>query len=271
MWVDFSPKVTQRRNGINRMEIPSFCLFMSATLSVYPDRPQFFRYETFSLSCSVPGGFDGWAVKRNTSSGSVVPCEVGWGRSNGSSCTIKGVYSSDSGLYWCQSERGECSNVLNITVNTGDVIMESPAHPVTEGQPVTLHCFHKERYGAISTSGFNATFYKDGVFIGIHTEGKLIIPSVSKSDEGLYKCGHPTQGESPQSFLAVTDRAQPTSVPPTPPPPHPPIMTVPRLVCFILLFVFYTAIMILCVCIYRKWAQVRADAKRRRSPNHLER
>ena len=57
-------------------------------------------------------------MKRNTSSGSSIPCKVGWGRLNGSTCTIRGVYTADSGLYWCESERGECSNVINVTVNS---------------------------------------------------------------------------------------------------------------------------------------------------------
>ncbi|XP_040887669.1 Fc receptor-like protein 5 isoform X1 [Toxotes jaculatrix] len=195
------------------MELPSLCLFMTATLSARPDRSQFFRYETLSLSCAVPGNFSGWTLRRNTSSGSLHSCEVNWGRRNGSSCINRSVYSTDSGLYWCESEHGECSNVLSITVNSGVVILESPALPVTEGDKVTLRCSYKERYGEKSTSDFNATFYKNGVFIGIQPEGQLVLPAVSMSDEGFYKCQHPLKGESPQSLLSVRELSLKTSRP----------------------------------------------------------
>ncbi|XP_040887670.1 Fc receptor-like protein 5 isoform X2 [Toxotes jaculatrix] len=246
------------------MELPSLCLFMTATLSARPDRSQFFRYETLSLSCAVPGNFSGWTLRRNTSSGSLHSCEVNWGRRNGSSCINRSVYSTDSGLYWCESEHGECSNVLSITVNSGVVILESPALPVTEGDKVTLRCSYKERYGEKSTSDFNATFYKNGVFIGIQPEGQLVLPAVSMSDEGFYKCQHPLKGESPQSLLSVRDRAQPKDVPTTPP-----VMSPDRLLCIVLLFVLYTAATILCFYMYRRRARARADAKRRTS-DHVE-
>ncbi|KAA8589937.1 hypothetical protein FQN60_013302, partial [Etheostoma spectabile] len=45
----------------------------------------------------------------------------------------------------------------------------------------------------------------------------------------------------------------------SPPPPLPPLMKpLPRrLLCFVLLFIFYTAIFIMCVYKYRKWARGR--------------
>lgn len=95
----------------------------AATLSIQPDRTQFFRYEAFSLNCAVPGNFNGWAVRRNTSMGLRVLCEDGWGRPNGSSCINNRAYSADSGLYWCESEK-ECSNTLNITVNSKTAILK---------------------------------------------------------------------------------------------------------------------------------------------------
>ncbi|XP_022625355.1 low affinity immunoglobulin gamma Fc region receptor III-like isoform X2 [Seriola dumerili] len=238
------------------MDISTLCLFLSATLSIHPDRSQFFRYETFTLSCAVPGNSSSWTLKRNTSSGSFVSCEVGWGRLRGSSCSILGVYSSDTGVYWCESKEGERSNVLDISVNSGTVLLESPALPVTEGDKVTLRCSVKGRYEEKSKSDFNATFYRNGVFIGIHSEGTMILPAVSKSDEGFYKCRHPTKGESPQSLLAVRGdvRDQPAVEPTTPP-----LMSLPRLLCTVLLFVLYTAIMIMCIYLYRRLARERMN------------
>ncbi|MEQ2285916.1 hypothetical protein AMECASPLE_036824 [Ameca splendens] len=158
------------------MEFTSICLAVAATLSIQPERRQFFRYEAFNLSCTVSGSFSGWKVMRNASE-MFSPCED-WGRPNRSSCINRSVYKSDSGLYWCQSERGECSNILNITINTGVVILESPALPVTVGDDVTLRCSYK-------------------------SAGKMILKNVLMSNKGFYKCQHPDKGESLESWLEV--------------------------------------------------------------------
>ncbi|XP_026180099.1 uncharacterized protein LOC113140486 isoform X1 [Mastacembelus armatus] len=259
-------KIPQRVRFMFQSVVSSVVKATVSTLSIHPDRSQFFRYETFTLSCEVPGTFSGWKVMRNTSSSSLVPCEAGWGLPEGSSCTNKAVYTSDTGLYWCESEQGEHSNVLNITVNIGEVILEVPALPVTEGGEVVLRCSFKQRYTPKSASDFSASFFRDGVFIGTQPEGKMVLKPVSESDEGFYKCEHPTEGQSPQSFLAVRVQDQPNTVSPPPPPPPPPppspvSMYILNLVFSVLLFI--TFIMVVCICVYRKWARARADAKRR--------
>uniref|UniRef100_A0A7N6BX86 Ig-like domain-containing protein n=1 Tax=Anabas testudineus TaxID=64144 RepID=A0A7N6BX86_ANATE len=210
-----------------------------SSLSIAPDRAQFFRYDQISLSCEASEEFSGWTVKRNTSTGSFLSCAVDWGRSNGSFCVIRSVYAADTGVYWCESERGERSNVLNITVNTGDVILESPARPAREGDEVTLRCSYKKGYATYSTSQFRATFFKDGVFVGTNTEGKMFFPSVSKFNEGSYKCQHPTKGESSESRLTVTVCSEPKSVPTTPPPP--PLVSL-KMVFIILLLLLYSSL-----------------------------
>ncbi|KAM9501633.1 uncharacterized protein Hap1MRO34_012647 [Clarias gariepinus] len=81
----------------------------------------------------------------------------------------------------------------------GDVILESPVHPVTEGNPLTLRCLYRNTN--ISDSG--ADFYKDDSVLQKQTTGEITISSVSKSDEGFYHCTHPERGESPKSWVSV--------------------------------------------------------------------
>ncbi|XP_025757383.1 uncharacterized protein LOC109194487 isoform X3 [Oreochromis niloticus] len=122
------------------MKIPPVCLMITAaaaTLSIHPSRSVFFYYETVTLSCAVPGSFSSWTVKRNTSTNSSVSCET-WGQLNGSSCTIKGVYPSDSGVYWCESDRGECSNTINIRVAKNNIPVTTPDPDPDPTPPIAL-------------------------------------------------------------------------------------------------------------------------------------
>uniref|UniRef100_A0A667ZEF2 Ig-like domain-containing protein n=1 Tax=Myripristis murdjan TaxID=586833 RepID=A0A667ZEF2_9TELE len=164
---------------MNAASVISCCL-LAASLSISPNRLQFFTYDTIKLTCNVSGNSTGWMVRRNTTSQIDVPCMKPWGIPNGPSCTIEEAYAKDSGLYWCESRDVGCSNAVNITV-TGKTV--SPALPVSEGDDVTLH------YGA----------FDDDM-----SAGKITLHAVSKSDEGLYSCEHPTKGKSPESRLAVT-------------------------------------------------------------------
>ncbi|XP_038839870.1 Fc receptor-like protein 5 [Salvelinus namaycush] len=172
-------------------------LSLTASLSVSPDRSQFFEYESVSLSCEVQGNSAGWRLKRHTVSGERSDCGRNWGKPEGSSCIVS-LMPSDSGVYWCESGSGEHSNAVNITVPAGAVILESPALPVTGGDSVTLRCRNRG-----TPSNLTADFYKDGSLIRNETTGEMTIPAVSKSDEGLYKCTN-SEGESPESWMTVT-------------------------------------------------------------------
>uniref|UniRef100_A0A669BTF6 Ig-like domain-containing protein n=1 Tax=Oreochromis niloticus TaxID=8128 RepID=A0A669BTF6_ORENI len=104
--------------------------------------------------------------------------------------------------------------MVNLTVTGGSVILQSPVLPVMEGDDVTLLCKTKT-----TPSNLPAAFYKDGSLIRKQPTGHMTIQHVSRSDEGLYKCDISGHGESPSSWITVTD--QPTTTPPptsTPPP-----------------------------------------------------
>ncbi|XP_068564189.1 low affinity immunoglobulin gamma Fc region receptor III-A-like [Cebidichthys violaceus] len=233
------------------MGITSLCLMLS-TLVIHPNRSQFFLYDSITLTCGGASRSGGWTFKRNTSLRASQLCDTDWGVSNESSCVIEDAYPSDSGVYWCESELGECSNSVsvNVTVTGGDVILESPALPVTEGDEVTLLCTNKEGKNGNNPS---AKFFKDGVSIGTRAAGNVTFVKVSRSDEGLYHCELPTGGTSPQSWLAVQVRAEP---------PPLPLMPVPRLVCGVLLVVVHVVMFIVCVTILRKLAKARASSRR---------
>ncbi|KAG5261162.1 hypothetical protein AALO_G00300740 [Alosa alosa] len=167
-----------------------------STLTVSPNRNQHFDYSSLSLSCEGSG--KGWNLRSFSDQTLRELCPTDWRSEKGSSCSINSASPSDSGVYWCQSESGEQSNPVNITVHNGNVILESPVHPVTEGDPLSLRC--RYRY---QPSNISADFYKDGTLLQTSTTGEMTIPAVSKSHEGLYKCSNPERGESPESWIHI--------------------------------------------------------------------
>ncbi|XP_067380133.1 carcinoembryonic antigen-related cell adhesion molecule 20-like isoform X2 [Channa argus] len=162
-----------------------------------------FQYESVSFHCE--GLDDSTQLRgiRNTE-GFLSVCDSN--ETATASCTIDRAYRADSGEYWCETKEGKRSNIVNITVTAGPVILESPVLPVMEGDNVTLGC-------RIKRTSFNIfpSFYKDGRFIANSSTGEIIIHSVSKSDEGLYKCNISDVGESPQSLLIIKELHKDTS------------------------------------------------------------
>ncbi|XP_053286665.1 uncharacterized protein LOC128448129 [Pleuronectes platessa] len=134
------------------------------------------------------------------------------------------------GVYWCGSG-SELSNAVNITracrfslnlftlcmfptshnVIPGPVILKSPAHPVTEGQSITLGC---SLYRTNPNSNFS--FYKNDTLLQSDVRGKLEISAVSKSDEGLYKCEHSGVFSAESWMSAKFNHAAPPSTSPVP-------------------------------------------------------
>ncbi|CAI5660332.1 unnamed protein product [Oreochromis niloticus] len=174
------------------------CTTHQARLTVSPSSSQFFKGDFVSLSCEEDDSSAGWTLRRNTSKRQRTQCGDGWGRWSGSSCDII-VLPQDSGVYWCESREGPISNMVNLTVTGGSVILQSPVLPVMEGDDVTLLCKTKT-----TPSNLPAAFYKDGSLIRKQPTGHMTIQHVSRSDEGLYKCDISGHGESPSSWITVT-------------------------------------------------------------------
>ncbi|CAI5660043.1 unnamed protein product [Oreochromis niloticus] len=224
---------------------------VSARLTVSPSSSQIFKGDFVSLSCEEDDSSAGWTLRRNTSKGQRTQCGSTWGKPAASSCNIGMMMHHDSGVYWCESREGPISNMVNLTVTGGSVILQSPVLPVMEGDDVTLLCKTKT-----TPSNLPAAFYKDGSLIRKQPTGHMTIQHVSRSDQGLYKCDISGHGESPSSWITVTDKHS-TTPPPTstPPPPStsPAVLSVLSFVgsvCVVVLLVLL--VLLVKRCVHRK-------------------
>uniref|UniRef100_A0A671US59 Ig-like domain-containing protein n=1 Tax=Sparus aurata TaxID=8175 RepID=A0A671US59_SPAAU len=165
----------------------------SASLTVSPARAQHFTSDKVSLSCE--GNSTEWRVMRlSTEDSASSDCSI-WRKMTGSTCKLKINWLSDA-VYWCESGSGEFSNAVNITIQNKNMILLSPARPVTEGDYVSLSCkFRRQTFDSI-------VFFHNEKLIQSDTRWELNISAVSKSDEGFYKCQHSGQ-ESAQSWISV--------------------------------------------------------------------
>ncbi|KAF3698144.1 Low affinity immunoglobulin gamma Fc region receptor II Fc gamma receptor IIB [Channa argus] len=162
-------------------------------LRIDPNKLQFFEYESISLRCEGSHGPTEWRVLKKLLSQSTQ-----WETSAGS-LNITPALVSHSGEYFCENEEGERSNSINITITAGDVILESPAPPLMEGDNVVLRCRKR------SFPNLPSDFYKDGILSNTGYLGEVIIDKVSTSDEGSYKCRiSVSHEESSETWLTVT-------------------------------------------------------------------
>ncbi|XP_032438761.1 high affinity immunoglobulin gamma Fc receptor I-like isoform X2 [Xiphophorus hellerii] len=188
------------------MEITALCAVI-ACLRLFPSRSQFFQYESVTLSCEA--NWSEWRVRRNTSKQISELCPQYSTQANKSECLLSELYEQDSGLYWCESAAGERSDSVNIRVTDEPIILDSPGHPVSEGENLTLHCKIRPPLSSNLTR-----FYRNGVLVGDSSAGTFTIRSVSKSDEGFYKCNASEMGESAESWVAVRGRRPQTPTAP---------------------------------------------------------
>ncbi|CAI5697366.1 unnamed protein product [Oreochromis niloticus] len=170
----------------------------AATLCVTPNRLQHFQYEPLSFDCESPDGSTELRGVRTSEEKLEHFSPACNSKRTSSSCTISQTYVTDSAEYWCEVKGGQRSNSVNITITDGSVILESPVFPVFEGQNVTVRCISKTTH-----TNQRANFYKDDGLIDGSPSDNMHINSVSRSDEGRYKCSISGVGTSPESWLHV--------------------------------------------------------------------
>ncbi|KAL3997002.1 hypothetical protein ACER0C_009658 [Sarotherodon galilaeus] len=157
--------------------LTNWCVAVGITMVFRSRNFQFFEYESISVHCEKDNSITEWSIKwkshkiTNSSYTSTSPS------------TIFPIFERHSGEYWCENEKGERSETVNITVTVGSVILETPTHPVMEGNEVILNCKNKNTHS-------------------------MNIKNISKSDEGLYKCSIDGAGESPESWLTVLKESE---------------------------------------------------------------
>ncbi|XP_073331710.1 obscurin-like [Pagrus major] len=166
----------------------------SASLTVSPDRAHHFTSDSVSLSCE--GNSTKWRVKRLSAEDSFSTDCSSWRTMTGSTCKLS-TYGRIDAVFWCESGSGEFSNAVNITIQDKNIILLSPARPVTERDSVSLSCKLRKQ-----TFGSTVFFYHNEKLIQSDTRWELNISAVSKSDEGFYKCQHSGR-ESAQSWMSA--------------------------------------------------------------------
>ena len=117
--------------------IVSFLRSDAPFLRISPNRLQHFQFESVSFEC---GGMDGSAQLKRIKSGEDIgaECDTIKKTSTGSSCTVDRAYPTDNGEYWCETEGGQRSNSVNITVTGRFVVFLIPQHTVSIWNPFEL-------------------------------------------------------------------------------------------------------------------------------------
>ncbi|XP_055012058.1 protein turtle-like isoform X2 [Boleophthalmus pectinirostris] len=162
-------------------------------LKVEPDLDQFFSRAYLTLWCEGKA-----SVKRiRTGSDQVQSCgdDRDFGVIRGSSCVIRFLFSSASGLYWCESAAGLRGPQRPLSVT--DLILDGPALPVTAGSDITLRCWIRPG------PKLSPVLVKDGSVVHNGSDWSF---TVSKEHEGEYTCKDQTTGaESERRSLRVTE------------------------------------------------------------------
>ncbi|KAI5623149.1 Fc receptor-like protein 5 [Silurus asotus] len=134
------------------------------SLIISPSRTQHFTDDSLSLSCEDQSNSTEWKFKRYTHTKRVFSCSL-WGPGE-PTCIISLLSISYTEVYWCESESGENSNPVNITVHEGrpqTVLSVSPQNWLTEGNSVTLSCEVTDSSTDWTFSWYTVVPYRDGL------------------------------------------------------------------------------------------------------------
>ncbi|XP_029931578.1 Fc receptor-like protein 4 [Myripristis murdjan] len=167
-------------------------------LTLKPNRCQLFTGESVTFVCDVGEERSTNLLYRfNVNDGEFLT----WSSHN--RYTLQPVATGHSGVYQCELYPSyKKSNKVSLTVSDHNLILESPPFAVFLGESVTLRCWDH------SWTKVSATFYKDGSQESLRTSEattELTINSVSKSDEGFYKCKR-SHDESKETMLKVEEK-----------------------------------------------------------------
>ncbi|XP_068164359.1 uncharacterized protein [Antennarius striatus] len=168
------------------------------------NRSQFANREEFTIGCQLPNDNNQWKMMRFDSwVGTITECPNQVTSDRSLSCTSRSASPWSDNLYWCESPAGHRTNALNVTPTDMLVVLETPTVPVWEGDNVTLRCLYRNRTTKKFTTKFRMVFYKDDRQKFVTNGASVTLPTVTKADEGLYKCRHPKEGLSPTSWIGV--------------------------------------------------------------------
>ncbi|XP_068164268.1 uncharacterized protein [Antennarius striatus] len=171
------------------------------------NRSQFANREEFTIGCQLPDDNNQWKMMRFDSwVGTIAECPNQVTSDRHLSCTSRSALPWADDLYWCESAAGDRTNALNVTTTVVMVVLETPTLPVWEGNNVTLRCLYRNRTTKEFTTKFRTVFYKDDRLKFVTNGASVTLPSVTKADEGLYKCRHPEEGLSPIRWIGVKAR-----------------------------------------------------------------
>ncbi|KAM7366623.1 hypothetical protein PAMP_016045 [Pampus punctatissimus] len=93
---------------------------VEADLRIKPNKLQFFEYDNVTFTCEQVESSTKLNASR-TLNKELPKCLTNEVKPAGSSCTIKGLYPTDSGEYWCEAGGGRRSNSINIFVTISAV------------------------------------------------------------------------------------------------------------------------------------------------------
>ncbi|XP_015258084.1 PREDICTED: uncharacterized protein LOC107103078 [Cyprinodon variegatus] len=110
-----------------------------ASLTVNPEKEKHFTDHTVSLNCG--GSSTEWRVMKYTvinRQSYLSDCSTSW-EMTGSSCTINSQQFDES-VYWCETQRGEFSNAVNITIYKPKPVLTVSASWLGPEASVKLKC-----------------------------------------------------------------------------------------------------------------------------------